>query len=458
MKLYFYTLIILCYACSLDVISETEISGDGIINTTTRANSVLSKAFHSFRISPDYFTPLTEDLQPSYLISYNQDLLRYYNWNDRLIQTRSAHLWETYYNIIAQLNVLLESEKDIINKGAEWNYIKGNALVFKAYLYFDLLQLYCNRNDGQAPGIIAKQSSKMATAERLNQTQSVTLIREILSEGISLMAKYPMPTPFFLNENSAKILQLQVELYKKEYLKVETLAKELLPLMGQLQITANIYENLWRNNTDKETAAIIWSIDYKDNPNKFLIYDKPNEGDYLYVSNKYIYHHDDIRYRSFQFSHVMKSLGGIPIERRLLGKYRNSIQDQKAYNLVMYRSADPYFILIESLLGQHKDMEALELLNGFLGKVNSRKIDYTHDHESLLTIFRTEKQKEFIGEKINYFDLKRWNTGIVRYTADSDNVSIKIDKDDYRWTWPIPLSELRYNKNISQNSGWFTIQ
>ncbi len=458
MKLYFFTVLILTWSCNLDVISETEISGDGIINTTTRANAVLSKAFHSFRISPDYFTPLTEDLQPSYLISYDQDLLRYYNWNDRLIRTRSAHLWETYYNIISQLNVLLESEKHILNKGVEWNYIKGNALVFKAYLYFDLLQLYCNRYDGTAPGIIAKQSSEMATAERLNQTQSITLIREILSEGISLLAKYPKAKPFFLNENSAKVLQLQVELYKKEYITVETLAKDLLLLLGQFQITANIYEHLWRNNTDNETAGIVWSIDYVENPNKFLIYNNPDEGDYLYVSNKFIYNHNDIRHRSFQFSHVMKSLGGIQVERRLLGKYRNNIQDQSAYNLVMYRSADPYFILIESLLGQHKDMEAWELLNDYLSKVNSRKIDSTYDHESLLSIFRTEKQKEFIGEKINYLDLKRWNTDVVRYSMDSQKESIKIDKEDYRWTWPIPLSELRYNKNISQNSGWSTIQ
>ena len=71
---------------------------------------------------------------------------------------------------------------------------------------------------------------------------------------------------------------------------------------------------------------------------------------------------------------------------------------------------------------------------------------------------QNEKQKEFIGEKINFFDLKRWNLAVTRYLPDSNNRLSTIANTDFRWVWPIPDSEMRYNPNAVQNDGWLTIK
>lgn len=34
----------------------------------------------------------------------------------------------------------------------------------------------------------------------------------------------------------------------------------------------------------------------------------------------------------------------------------------------------------------------------------------------------------------------------------------RVEKDDYRWTFPIPKAEYLYNENVSQNEGWTKIE
>ena len=52
----------------------------------------------------------------------------------------------------------------------------------------------------------------------------------------------------------------------------------------------------------------------------------------------------------------------------------------------------------------------------------------------------------FIFSLLSSVDLKRqsqWGNGIVG----------SVSPDDYRWTFPIPVSEYRFNK-VEQNPGW----
>lgn len=70
----------------------------------------------------------------------------------------------------------------------------------------------------------------------------------------------------------------------------------------------------------------------------------------------------------------------------------------------------------------------------------------------LITAILFEKNKEFAGEGRNYFDLKR----IGKYMRKKGlwNASgVKISGDDYRWTFPIPSTEIRYN-DVTQNPEW----
>ena len=54
-----------------------------------------------------------------------------------------------------------------------------------------------------------------------------------------------------------------------------------------------------------------------------------------------------------------------------------------------------------------------------------------------------------------YFDCKRLHRHpLTRWNIWGQGTSATIASDDYRWTFPIPRSEYRYNEAVTQNAGW----
>ena len=136
-----------------------------------------------------------------------------------------------------------------------------------------------------------------------------------------------------------------------------------------------------------------------------------------------------------------------------IGKYRSDIRDNKNKNIVQSRFTEVYFLLIEAYLKNNQLPQASRLLNDFLKSRNTGTVDVSLSNEQFSERFRYEKQKEFLGEPENFFDLKRWQTDIKRYKTDDEKQYSVISKSDYRWTFPIPFNETKNNK-VSQNKGW----
>jgi hypothetical protein len=73
----------------------------------------------------------------------------------------------------------------------------------------------------------------------------------------------------------------------------------------------------------------------------------------------------------------------------------------------------------------------------------------------LIEAILVEKQKEFAGEGCRLFDLKRLGRPLKRMTNFGAGTSATIRPDDYRWLFPIPASEYKYNDRITGNNpGW----
>ncbi|AJH13864.1 RagB/SusD family nutrient uptake outer membrane protein [Myroides profundi] len=437
------------WGCSLENKSENEISGNDIINSPIKAYGVLSQAYKATPIQPKDYTLYTEDLQPSYLINYLKGSSLAYKWDETTLSINSSLIWNNHYDAIVHLNVLLESDHNFNSQDPVWQYIKGSALVLKAYNYFDLLQLYSERYNPTALGIIAKDKLIVEEKARLTQEESLKLIKTYLSEGLDLIKQSGKHQNYFIKEKGINILQARVAMYEKEYAKAESIAQELVNDGAKLPTSTEDYRNIWTS----DNTNIYWLYNNLDNPNHYLYYED-NQGDLLYINEDYNFDLDDIRYAVSQYKHSMKATAEDKIERSLLGKYKRSQLDKDPRDVVMIRSTEAYFILAESLLEQNKLAQAKEVLNTFLSAINQPNIEDTPSQQELRHKLHFEKQKEFIGEKNNLFDLKRWNTPIERKKEDSNTIIIKIEPNDYRWTWPIPMNELRYNSNAQQNKGW----
>lgn len=443
-------------ACSLDIKNESEISGDNVINTTQKATSVLAQAYRELPIDSHTFTMLSEDLQPTYLLEYNSNEKQYYSWEERALTANASSMWDSYYSAIVHLNTILHTEGNIRDKSAEWNYIKGNTLALKAYVYFDLLQLYSNRYTSNSPGILRKDKLEIETNKRLTQEESIDYINTMLKEGLALMKDYPNQKGYFITYKAAKQLEAKIALHTKQYSEVERIITDIIQDGTSLPNTPEAYRALWQNKDVTPTNQLYWSYDFMKNPNEYLR--TQDTGDIMHVNYLNEFKDTDIRYTVSQYNYIMKTAGNDKGVRVLLGKYKTNYDDREQRKIVLSRHTESHFILIESLIEQNKLKEATERLNEFLTSVNSGLIDNNHTQQSLRLIFRGEKQKEFIGEKVNFFDLKRWNIEISRYQSESNKKLSTIVATDFRWTWPLPLAEIRHNPNMVQNNGWPSVE
>ncbi|WP_121967347.1 RagB/SusD family nutrient uptake outer membrane protein [Myroides sp. N17-2] len=442
-------------ACSLDIKNEQEISGDDIINTTQKATSILAQAYRDLPYAPETLTMLSEDLQPTYLIEYNSDTKKYYAWDERTLRTSTSSVWDSYYSAITHLNAILNTEQNIKDKGAEWYYIKGNALALKAQIYFDLLQLYSPRYSPENLGVVRKDIVKLENNKRLTQGESIQYIQTMLTEGIKLMTGYNSAKVYFITLASAQQLEAKIALYVRDYPKAEQLAQTLVSLSPTLPNTPESYRALWKYTDNTPSQQIYWVYDYRGNPNYYL--ETGKTGDIMQVNYLNEFKSTDMRYTVSQYKYEMKGEGATTSARSLLGKYKMNFNDKEERRIVLSRNTESHFILLESLIEQQKLDEATALLNEFLVSVNNEPIESVHSQQVLRLLFRAEKQKEFIGERINYFDLKRWNVDITRYISDSNKKLSTVEASDFRWTWAIPYTEIKYNPNVKQNEGWQNI-
>lgn len=452
-KIALFITISLLSACSLDLKSQDEISGDAVINTPSKALGILSQAYRSLPVSSENVTLLTEDLQPNYQVIYNRNQQLTYQWDQRELAKTTATIWEDYYSALVHVNAVLLSDQNFNATDANWQYIKGNTLLLKAYIYFDLLQLYSDRYAPDALGIIPKTTLKQETNKRWTQIETVTEIHKLLEEGLALVKEQPSENGYFITTKGALNMQAQVALFTKDYARAEKLSKDLMQDNFELINTETTYANLWNNQLKSNSAHVYWVYDFHENPNHYLYYQK-NAGDYFYINEAFSFDEKDLRHRVSQYAFKFKAAGTAGIDRQLLGKYKTTAEDKIQKPIVMARSTETYFILLESLIEQHKTAEATQLLNDFLTNLNVETIGTNLSQSELRSVMHFQKQKEFIGEKINFFDLKRWQVDLDRYAPDSNTKIATITSTDFKWTWPIPASETRHNPNATQNKGW----
>jgi hypothetical protein len=141
----------------------------------------------------------------------------------------------------------------------------------------------------------------------------------------------------------------------------------------------------------------------------------------------------------------------------LFGKYnRNHKEGLKNTYINVMRYSGAVFIAAEAYSRtEGKEEAARSRINTYLQACGAETLAASLKGASLTQAILKEKYKEFLGEGSNYFDLKRTRTvPLERKDVWGTQSVAAIAADDYRWTFPIPRSEYRYNEQVTQNEGW----
>ena len=434
-------------SCSVDVPPPDLYSDPDAITTVQSARSLLTSCYLLYPHYEFEFSILGNDFCLSSLSGKNIDQQNLYNWQDKDISTMAADVWLAYYNCIANCDVLLERMPDVSNDNpAAKNAIMAEVKTLKAMCYFQLLRLYAQpyAKGEDADGIVLKNHVGLETPGRSSIARCTSYIRTLLTEAAAVEN-----TPNrngWLSQKAAINMLAELELYAGRYEEAAGYAKQLLDAMPDGALAAANYYRLWEAATYE---GRIFAFNTTSTYYNGIQYDA-KEGDYFALNPDMILKEGDTRKATNEY--VMTMAGE---ERILMGKYnrRNKLELTTSY-VEQMRYANTLFIYAEAMARTGKEDEARTRLNAYLTEMGASALDEALTGEALVKAILAEKYREFAGEGRNWFDLKRTLTSIPRLTRWGASKSAIIQATDYRWTFPIPSSEYKYNEAVTPNEGW----
>lgn len=425
--------------CSLDIRLEDQFSDPYAITDTETARELLASAYNSLPRFQMEFSILSDDFFPSALSQKYAEMLNLYNWQEKAINDFSYNVWSEYYMTVAVVNALLPRlellEPRTDADALEIAHIRSEAYALKALCYFDLVRLY-------GP-IVLKNRLEFETLPRSSVEDVLEEIDRLLDEAEKVQDNDS--EVFYVSTNAVKALRVEFELYRGGYEVVIDVASELLE-GAESRWTKSSFENLWSGNEseDRIFAPYIFDSFYTD-----LCYDKAS-GDYFVLNDKVSYDDSDLRKGWCEYP---SSVNSTPV--RALGKYNRMYYENTTVRYInTMRYSGVCFAAAEAYARDEKPDMAVAMVNRLLRSYGAELLDSNLKGEALIEAILEEKHKEFVGEGVRYFDLKRLGKPLARYKNLGTGVSATIEPDDYRWLFPIPESEYKYNDLMDQNPQW----
>ncbi len=446
-----YCSVIFCISCSLNIPPADQYSDPDAITSIETARSLLASTYAQYPHCEYELSILSNDFCPNNLTRKDMTQGNLYAWQDKEIYTLSETLWTSYYATIASCNTLIERLSFVETHGKdeqqELSAIASEVKTLKAMCYFNLLRLYAPAYDidKKAPGIILKEALRLDFLERSTIEQCVTSIRSLLQEAVKV-DNHPEQNGW-LSQDAAYYLLAELELYAGNY---EAAIQYGERIIGNAQpdfFTTSGIEQLWGEGSSKVRIFAF------SNDGRYLesMQYTAQDGDFFSVNPQITYTGKDLR--AATYSKVVEQEGHQTLQ---LGKYNMNTKNGKDSRYIdMMRYAGAYFIVAESYAQIGLLQKATTTINNYLAAIKADPIADGYDKTELIAQILVEKQKEFVGEGVSFFDLKRIHlSSLPRLGKWGIGVTNTIKPDDYRWSFPIPRSEYRYNDYIVQNKGW----
>lgn len=422
----------------------------------------------------------------------------------------TVYPWYYYYTIIGNANSIIAHVDAAVGSDADKQFIKAQALTFRAYAYSQLIQLYSYRwadtNGGATNGVILRLDETTGDMPLSTVKECYDQIYSDCESAIGLYkqsgkdrdaAKVWLP-----NLNVAYAVYARAGLNRQDYqtaLTYAKLARENYPLMTNSDYAAGFCkptsewifgsyadgtENQWywtfgtqfacngyyasktrygAGAIDKELTDVIPNNDARKA--LFLTADKFSEFDLskpAVMNQTYAYFEGDDICEKAQKYVSSKTPAGLA-EAYQAGYYYLGAQlkfwvfDTPGVSYLCHiRSSE--MVLIEAEANYFLDhpqaaQSALVELNATTGRNSSYTC--TKTGEALFQEIVDYRTLELWGEGFSWFDYKRWNKGFTRkgineggnaHAAIATNVTATGHNN---WTWEIPKAETDYNSGIN---------
>nr|WP_314749532.1 RagB/SusD family nutrient uptake outer membrane protein [uncultured Porphyromonas sp.] len=451
-------------ACSLNIPVENELTDPNAITSVQTAYEALSSAYTSYPKEAYRLSLLSDDFVPTFTAGQDPSSSRLYSYTDAELRDLSESLWQGYYETIRDVNavlVRLPSLRSTLSPQERrlLDYLEAEAKTLKALCYLELLQLFATPYSDTAhpAGIILKDRVEREELPRSTKAEVADRIETLLNEAITTFAASGTPAygsvPGFLGREAAKTILARLRIYQGNWSGAEEATTGLIPE----QITRTLIPEQrsdWRSGDQR--FALFANTVPSSYFSRIYLQESNKKGSLAYQLPQRLYLEEgDLRHRSYIVDSTLTVDATTTRALQLPGKYVHLILERSEPSLTyVVRRSEPIFLRAEALARQGKEDEARTLINAYLSACQSTPIAPSHTGAQLLEDILHEKQREFVGEALRFYDLKRLGLPIVHYSPNETRISLTIPADSYKRTLPIPLSERSNSRIGAQNPGW----
>lgn len=392
-----------------------------------------------------------------------------YQWLSQANPTHYANLFHYgyFYSLIGNANMIVENIDKAVGEQKDRDAIKAEALTYRAFAYFNLVQTFGKRYVAGQPntnlGVPLVLTPSTTPIPRNTVAEVYAQIDKDLDEAIALFASsgFTRNAKSHFDGKVAQGIKARVALTKQDWATAATAAKAArtgYALMNQADYVKgfNNYDNnewMWGSRMIQAETNYFYSFFayMAYNFNAGVIRTTPKV-----IFSKLYDEISDTDIRKTLFDPTGKAFEKPTSAHQLFPymhkKFRTNDVASSVGDIPYMRAAEMYLIEAEALAAQGKDAEAAEVLHSMVVTRDPAAVKSTKTGAELMNEIRIQRRIELWGEGFRYFDIKRTGAGLNRtggnHNATYASGAMEIGPDDNRWQMAIPDAEIRRTNGI----------
>lgn len=391
--------------------------------------------------------------------------------NESPTNSYNESIWQMYYQWIANVNILINGIDDATGETADKNAIKGQALLYRAWSHYQLVQLYGSRyvpggNNSQL-GVPIKLDNSTGPIARSTVEEVYTQINKDIDDAIVLLEGYERPNKSHLNASVGKGLKARVNLTQGNWdiaINYAKLAREGFPLMDQATYAAGFQifsetnpEFMWASELIADQSDLFGnygayisrnfsSSTIRSNPRSIseLLYAKISPTDVRATLWSPSGEHPDLE--------LVSNARKFPYTNQ---KFIAVSTSDSRVDVPHMRAAEMYLIEAEALARKGQYQLAAQALYPLAVNRDTSYTLSTKTGDELIEEIMIQRRVELWGEGFRWLDLKRLNLPMDRNGSNhSSSICggvMYVAVGDNRWTYAIPQAELDANPLMVPN-------
>ena len=383
-----------------------------------------------------------------------------------------------YYHFIANANIILDGiNDDTEGTQDERDNLIGQALVYRAFSHYQLVQVYGDRyasgGGNSQLGVPYKltNSDEFLLQARNTVEEVYQLAHADLDRAITLLDGISRTNKSHISVDVARGLKARIALTQGDYSTAISFAQQ--ARSGYSLMDQATYANGFRDQSEN-TSEFMWASqiipDQTDTFGNFGAFISRNfsssaiRGNPRSISSELFDLISDTDVRKLLWSED-GTHPNLPTDKEISSRHsRHAYTNQKflsvstgdsRMDVPLMRAAEMYLIEAEAQARSGNDVPAAQALLDLISTRDDAYALSANTGQALIDEIMIHRRIELWGEGFRFLDLKRLNLPLDRtggqHSASLTGNVLQVPAGDVRWTWLIPREEINANPNLVQN-------